>query len=118
MNRLIGFGCLVLYFTSAAAFELEAAYSYTQVIGTNSAVIEISKSKEPAYCPPFLNKKPNHQVMAIESVKLGQANIGNLDAACKTKNEQWNSYFSVPQESALDRNVLSSGRYVDLVRQC
>ena len=101
MNRLIGFGCLVLYFTSAAAFQIEAAYSYTQVIGTNPAVIEISKGKEPAYPPPLLNKEPNHQVMAIESVKLGQANSGKSDAACETKNEQWNSYFSVPKGSAV-----------------
>lgn len=98
MNRLIGFGCLVLYFTSAAAFQIQAGYRYTQVIGTNPAVIEISKVK--AYTPK-VNREPNHQDMAIESVKLGQANSGQPDAACETTKEQWNSYFSVPQGSAV-----------------
>ena len=80
MNRLIGFGCLVLYFTSAAAFQIQAGFRYTQVIGTNPAVIEISKVEKPAYTPPWPNGEPNHQAMAIESVKLGQANSGKPDS--------------------------------------
>ncbi len=99
MKRVMVLTCLVSYFTSSAAFEIEAGFKYTQIVNANSNTLEINKPNERAYWAP--STEPNHQDMTIGAIKLGQANAEKTEAACATKNDDWNKYFTVPIASAV-----------------
>lgn len=97
MKKVMILAGLVSCVTSSAAFEIEAGYKYTQNVNTSSNTIEITKKKD----YNVHSTMPNHQDMTRESIKLGQLNAGKTEAACSTTNEQWNSYFTVPENSAV-----------------